>query len=799
MGEGAQLSTQNMLIRDNNSGYMDERGATMDHTRNMGFVQDVQLSDFFSRPIKIAEYSWGISTPLFERLNPWSLFWDNARNIEKLKNYNLLKCTLRVKFLLNGNAFYYGRAIAAYEPLPGLDSAAVTRNWLDQDFVRGSQRMHVYLNPTCSQGGSLELPFFYPDNALSIPSRDWQDLGDIVLASLTELQHANGGTEPVFITILAWAENVTYAIPTGNIPEMADEHNVNIISRPASAVSRFAGSLTNVPWIGPFALATQIGAGAVSSIAKIFGYSAPNELSYNVIVPSARHSLAVVDTKQATNKLTVDSKQELTLDATTTGIFGTDELPIGSIAGRETYLTNFPWIVTTDAPDKLLFSCRVDPGLFRTNASEFHLTACCMAVLPFDYWRGTMRFRFQLVSSEYHKGRIRIVYDPNESGTSAEYNTHYTTVHDIADEKDFTIDVGWGQKEPYREHIALDNTGTHFGAVPIASDPFIGNGTISVYVLNPLATAGTVVSSINVNVFVSALDDFEVASPNNELTHVRFNVPQMDEDADNCEDPITDPPVAATMADVMLDDPDTTKLFFGEVIGSYRQLLKRTYHHETSIMPETTSIQSATFNRSAFPLQGGYLTYAPANSAAVVQGVLNYLPYETTMLNYISKAFLGWRGSIRWTIDYGSRNTASADVVLGSTVSHSRVNKSQNNNSQIQLASSLTSNMANLLNEAERGDTARGLYIGNTDVNPIMSFEVPFYSNQRFLSTQDEPVIGTSTNAPAFKVNMLLQPSTDANSFAFFKTFCSAGEDFNLFFFNGMPICYYETIYPVPV
>jgi hypothetical protein len=101
---------------------------------------------------------------------------------------------------------------------------------------------------------------------------------------------------------------------------MADEHEQAVISRPASTVARYARALTNIPWIGPFARATEIGAGAVSAIAKIFGYSAPVELNYNMMVPAPRPSLAVVDTKYPANKLSVDSKQEVTIDPTTTGI-----------------------------------------------------------------------------------------------------------------------------------------------------------------------------------------------------------------------------------------------------------------------------------------------------------------------------------------------------------------------------------------------------------------------------------------------------------------------------------------------
>lgn len=131
----------------------------MDPTRDLALLNDASLGSWFSRPIKIAEYTWSVNSAIFQRFNPWTLFWENSKNVEKIKHFHLLQSKLHVKILLNGNAFYYGRAIAAYEPLTAFDNVSPTRTWVSSDFIRGSQRMHVYLNPTTSTGGSLELPY----------------------------------------------------------------------------------------------------------------------------------------------------------------------------------------------------------------------------------------------------------------------------------------------------------------------------------------------------------------------------------------------------------------------------------------------------------------------------------------------------------------------------------------------------------------------------------------------------------------------------------------------------------------
>lgn len=812
----AQVSTQNVSFRDNNPGMLDYRPSRYDATRDDGFLEDVTLSSWFSRPVKIFEQDWPVGVSYFARINPWQLFWENARNIEKISNYHLLKCKMHIKLMVNGNAFYYGRLICAYEPLAERDNTAPTVGrstaYLRSDLVRLSQRMHFYVNPTESSGGSMELPFFYDRNCLEIPSKEWRRMGDLVLMSLSSLEHATGGTNPVTISILAWATDVSYAIPTASIPEMIefgrpeqDEHNTNVVSRPASTVARYARALSNLPMIGPFAKATEIGAGAVAAVAKIFGYSSPNELEYSVMVPNPRPSLAVVDTKVPANKLTFDSKQELTIDPSTTGINPDDEMPIASIAGRESYLTSFDWSIG-DGPDTLLFRVRVDPFMFRTEGDEYHFPACAAAVLPFKYWRGTMRYRIQIVSSAYHKGRLRVTYDPGGGTGAQEYNTHYTTIHDIADEKDFTIDVGWGQADPYREHLTKDDT-PFTDLVDLVKDPTKGNGVLSFYVMNALTIPGTVISDIFVNVFVSALDDFEVASPTSDYMLYKFrppfgsSVPEMAEEAmgdmDCCSEAIADPPAIDQFADNMIASPDITKLFFGEVVGSFRQVIKRDNLSEVLFLKERGDTTALRIQRAAFPSYGGFYDGASFVDSQVLTFLSGrkYVPCATTALNYVSRMFLGWRGSIRWTIDTGSLSLGNNDRINSTTVTYCRNFASNRNHDFTDLSSNTQNNGVALLN-LEDGFTGLGAYLGNTSVNPIHTFEVPFYSNKRFISTIEQFAYNQTVEEPSFVMSFILPASSVVSERSFLKFYCSAGEDFNLFFFNGMPPMYYDPSIP---
>jgi hypothetical protein len=821
MAGDANTSTQTMSFTDHAPGQIDSRGSPMDHTRDYGMIHDADLNNFFSRPVKIFETAWETNSPLFARIDPWSAFWENPRVLEKITHYALLRCTMNVKLLINGNAFYYGRGMMSYEPLAEDDGISynklVRNNAYDEiDLIRSSQRMKVFFNPTESEGGSLKLPFFWYRNALTIPGSEWNQMGQLVLQSINDLRHANGSTNPVSISIFAWAENVSVSIPTAARPgdEMgfADEHNRNIISKPASNVARVASSLSSLPWIGRFAKATEIGATGVAEVAKIFGYSSPPELNYSVVVPNAAPSMAVVDTKRPCHKLTIDSKQELTIDPVTTGISAMDELAINSIACRESYITKFRWNMSDEVGDHL-FSMIVDPAQTRIQGSEIHLTACALAVFPFKYWRGTMRVRFQIVSSNYHKGRLQIAYDPLIAGSSREFNTHYTTIHDISTDKDFSIDIGWGKSTAFREHMSIDNT-IGIGASLPPSTLVKGNGYLSVNVLNELTVPGAVVSDIDINVFVSMLDDFEVAQPSSRIAGYTVRNPAnpvTDESGEGSSGalegppeggtPVSDPPIVDSMGDTYNTNAETTKVFFGEVIGSFRQMIKRPCLSEVHLIEEYTAGMIHTISRRAFPQYWGRLkdtvTLNPGSFVTSFVGGQKWIVSSTNYITFLAPAYAGWRGSIRWTHDIsGVVIMGRGDRYLGSTLTVSRNELNTGSTTRVALNPDYNNIPTRIMN-AENRLLLNGAHLGVGTVNPLVSVEIPFYSNERFRSPMKvEKLIGANYE-PSYDMSLTTASTVNATDRSYIKSYCSAGEDFNFFYFNGLPPLFFEAQVPV--
>lgn len=247
-----------------------------DSTFSLADTNDADLANFFSRPVKIREFAWVPGTPVFENWNPWTDYFTNTRVMNRISNYNLLRATLHVKFMVNGNAFQYGRILVSYNPVTEGDQVSRSRAFFAADAVEESQRPHIFLNPTVSLGGTLVLPFIWYNNALSIPQAEWTQMGTISMRTLQTLESANGALSGTNISVFAWAEDVSLAIPTsanpaGLLPQSGDEYTSGTISTPAAVVAGVARNLSMIPVLRPYALASEMLATTTVAIAKALG------------------------------------------------------------------------------------------------------------------------------------------------------------------------------------------------------------------------------------------------------------------------------------------------------------------------------------------------------------------------------------------------------------------------------------------------------------------------------------------------------------------------------------------------
>lgn len=804
---------QNVKFSDQTTEHAVDIGGVIDKTRTFQDSDDASLANFFSRPIKIRDINWTTTTSMYDVFEPWTEYFENKRVSNRISNFNLLRCKLRLKFVVNGNTFLYGRAIAAYQPFSAIDTLTNRISVESSNLVNLSQMPKVFLNPTESSGGELVLPFFYHQNYLSVPDAEWESMGSVIVKPLNQLKHANGAIDQVTISVFAWCEDVQLSVLTSVdtdalLPQSGEIDEANkegTISGPATRIAHVANTLSAIPSIAPYAIATSKVASMTANMAKLLGYSRPpctaDPAPYR---PTMTSSMALTTVPDGAIKLTVDDKQELTIDPTISGMNASDPLDILSIAQRESYLTKFTWQTGTN-PEFLLWNSRVSPVTWSESSIDggMYLPACAFAAVPFKYWTGSMNFRFQVVSSGFHRGRLKIVYDPNYMASN-EYNTNYVEVVDIAEKSDFTITIGNGQNQTFLQHLrpGVDSATQMYSTTGFTSrEP--GNGVIAVYVVNELTVPNDVPNNdIEINVFVSMGDDFEVAVPTDDFQQyvLKPQSGELESDLNNTDEPFQE--TSSTLGPTKDPLSDISSVYFGESIKSFRPLLKR-YTLQECLGMESTGSRILAGTRCFYPyLRGNVINAVHVANAGTTADPYNYV--NTTLVHWITAAHSGFRGGMRYKlIPRGFRAEDYASVV---EVERVEFNDDQDMYATDNLSQDFYTTPSDSARAAVRGNKLiapytrqsllgpNGMHRISSDINPAIEFEVPFYSNNRFIPGKLTDFTGNQPDLsmPGWGYRIF----HNGNTSTLYEIHQAVAEDYTPYFFTGLPPIWYEATPP---
>lgn len=771
--------------------------------QDYGLRDQSNLGEFLKRPVQIANINWSIGSNITIPINPMETFFANNTMRDKLRYFRNFYGKMKLKFLLNGNPFYYGRIIAAWKPMEvgvsdtdGSDIAAL---------MQLSTRMHCMLNPTDNSSPTMSIPFFFPNNSINMLTtrlrNDTQVFGTLELRTLNELRHANGSSNPVEITIMMWFEEFSLGAPTASSILPAVDEREGKVEKIATKTSRAIGLMSDVPVIGPYATALEKGSMALAKTAKLFGWSKPERDYGNFMVPQPIADIANGDGMDDVKRLVLDSKQGLSIDPSTVGLPREDELAVSHFVKRESYLTTILWSPTSPQ-NEALFRTWVDPALNnRVNGLGAQYAPCGLVAGMHEYWTGSMKFRLEVVCSAYHKGRLSVAYDARESDNitaSADMARTYLHVMDISECTNMTFEVGWAQAEAFRRSLfgsGAEGHGFVSGSVTTDGDVW-GNGFLTVAVRNSLVTPSVTADPVYINVYISGGDDMMFAAPTNSLISNLSS---------------TAPPGTRSVPAVQecehivkfVDDRVDSKIFygtFGETTTSLRTLMKR-YNYFSSATQELNNRRISTFLLPMMPTMSYWRnlgTPATSNWLESLNQDAIYAGYCTTPMSLLGACFTGCRGGVRWMIHNQRRNEDESNV----SMSLWRLD----NTSPIypgsawgqQLAAHTNAPLHNAMME-DSAYVAYGNGAGFMDLcrNQTLKIEIPFYSYNHFSGVlrannpdsfqtydvyeeQDSLAITTMPNVTD---GTLLYPRD-------LFLFQAIAEDFNLFWFQNVPVLY---------
>jgi hypothetical protein len=416
------------------------------------------MEDVTMRPIKLFSLSWDVDSQIEQHFDPWRMVLTNQTILNKMQYFRFFQGEIELTVMIEGNSFHSGLCWLTYIPLRGVDEFSQYTRGEDADLVEMSQRMPLTISPRDSRGGQMILPFMYNRDALDLLSRSLSQLGIATLKSIVPLRMANGGRQPCIVTILARIRRMKTYMPTN--------HAFTVKNQSLDSASSNAE------------VTTSLQTGTTHPIA------------------SARAGTVRTSAEQMWQERS--------------------DLTYSSLGQIETYIGTLNWS-SNAGQDFVLQSLRCSPfhGITKGpvgTGQEFHITPAAWCALPYTFWSGTVRYRFEIVCAPIHRGKLMFTWDPLYTRTRGEYNLNYSTIIDIGTKTEHSVEIGWGQDLPYLPTITGmsamvgQSSSEYTNVLPHA------NGVLTMSVFSPLVIPNDEQEAVvSIVMYASMGPDFKLA------------------------------------------------------------------------------------------------------------------------------------------------------------------------------------------------------------------------------------------------------------------------------------------------
>ena len=333
----------------------------------------------------------------------------------------------------------------------------------------------------------------------------------------------------------------------------------------------------------------------------------------------------------------------------------------------------------------------------------------------------------------FHKGRVRIVWDPtnNITATQPDYTTVFNQIVDIGADQDIEVRVPYSQATTYLPvdfNVAQGNYSlTGANLIPTSN----ANGVITMYIVNPLS-APTATQAISVMVFARAAENFEFAHPmgrfGQSLTmspyHLQSNTVQYK----------VDPKQMIVGNEAGGADPNRNLVHYGERIVSLRPLIHRLDHQYSMLSQDIAAANTMTVLSFR---QTRQLKYPGFVSNGIYLAVQTLSPFGTVNYNFtrfgfhqlVSLLFIGQRGSITHSINLESK--AAGQPCQIQFKRHNATIGTGDYNARVLTTSGTNSGIADFISR-NIGIPGNGVALTDANIQPGMIMNFPYYSRYNF-------------------------------------------------------------------
>lgn len=534
--------------------------------------EEQTIKSFLGKPVMIADglfQSSDVVSTFGQFHVPGSIIGSTPLIQNKLSGFLGFKATTVFTLQVNANRFVQGRYLLNFYPLCGAYGTVEAARKLaihQYSLMQRTQVPGIQIDLNCETQVVLKVPFvsaypFYPMRALNT-SVSARSIGAIQI-------HPYIATNVnVSYTLFAHFEDVeligaTIPQSTNSEQKSKDMGTVETNLRKLTISSNYAKKL---PVIGSSIESVGWVADIMANVASVWGWSKPTQNT--APAPIFRHrglQNQNIDGADVSAKISLSCKNEV---ATIDGLLGSniDEMSFKYIQSIPAWYRTLTWNAS-DLKEVQLTSVGLHPLAFFSNSTDNgngvqSWPPCSWPALNFVNYRGSFNLTLKLVKTEFHSGRLLVVFYPfiGDGGLATPSMTYAQTFYCHR----HIIDIRYGNEWTFNFPFTADYLYKDIGSA---------YGNVYIYVENPLVAPPSVSSTINILIEVSGGEDLEYAVPRPYGVLPYFpNAPQASNGGQFACDKIEEI-IGTARADE--EDIITSALVVGEKITSYRQLLKR--------------------------------------------------------------------------------------------------------------------------------------------------------------------------------------------------------------------------------
>lgn len=538
------LEQTNVLSSTSNITFVDERPVdiTSLHTKGEVYSRDQNndisendwtLKKVLEREYPISGFEWkvGLETgkEVFSGGLPKLITDDvNCMITRQLKFFSFLRAGVHVRVQLNGTKFHCGRLLVFFKPITWDDDK-------EENFYSLTCFPSFFLDASVSNSGEVYIPFthllsYFSQESKTLFNDSVNTLGLLKIIVFNKLAASDTASQSLFGQVYISLVDPYVHLPTYEIK--AFSYGEGYMQGLESVLKKGAGNLIDMGVGLDKKFTGGLVTGAGNALCNLLGVcdKPTDPVSASPIVNrtsaplchgagldrSTRLGLSPVSLTNSPPSMlgAVDSDYNILTLCQLPCLVGTVTWTASNAIGHQNfYMGVTPTWLGTDQK-----TSDSDNSL-----SEYRPTMLAYISRAFCRWRGDLKIKIQVVATQFHSGRLALVYDPhgcanNNLGSLDENKSHNIIVMDIQEQQELVIDLPYFAVKPWLrcdrfrapENLKVNDTKDLYASF-LDCDIM---GIFRIFVLNQLVHPSNVPNQVDINVFFYAGDNFELTIPN---------------------------------------------------------------------------------------------------------------------------------------------------------------------------------------------------------------------------------------------------------------------------------------------